>query len=151
MEHAQKIAEALHVSLFRHESSRASLNAYLNLSRVTHYADPQTLRFHHSRILSARPAMGGAFFLIVESCALDMHNTQRGFRAVLFDLNGDAVYRPKLDECRRSRDPAMRDYEKWLATFDPIQHYAAALNDRAAEYARAIEDFRTTAAELLAA
>jgi hypothetical protein len=148
---AQLIADALGQSPYTERRNRPTDNAQENLMGRTHYVDPGTLRFHKSRVLSARPAMGGAFFLIVESCALDYNNTQRGFRAVLFDLIGNTMYHPKLEECRRSRDAAMRDYEKWLATFDPIQHYAAALNDRAAEYARAIEDFRTTAAELLAA
>lgn len=148
---AQKLAEALKTSLFRHESNRATLNAYLNLSRVTHYVDPTTLRFHHSRVLSARPVLDGTFFLIVESCALDYENTERGFRAVLFDLMGNAVYRPKLEQCRRSRNPAVRDYEKWLGMFDPVQHYAAALRERAAEWTRAIEELNTAATDLLAA
>jgi len=128
---AQLIADALGQSLYTERRNRPTDNAQENLMGRTHYVDPGTLRFHKSRVLSARPAMSGAAFLIVESCALDYNNTQRGFRAVLFDLIGNTLYHPKLEECRRSRDAAMRDYNRWLTDFDPVNHYRGELADQA--------------------
>jgi hypothetical protein len=98
----------------------------------THYVNTDTLRFHHSRILSARPIFDGLFFRITESCSLDPDNTRRGFRCVVFDIFGETVYRPSLEICRASRDPAERDCTRWLETFDPVGYYRETLEKRAA-------------------
>ena len=97
----------------------------------THYAEPGTLRFFKARILSARPLYDGLFYWIMESCALDPDNERRGYRAVLFDLFGEAVYRPELEKCRKTRAVAETDYQAWANTFDPIAHYQQALEARA--------------------
>lgn len=101
------------------------------LAGLTHYVSPGTLRFHHSRITSARPVLGGAFFLITETCAKDWHNTNRGHRAVLFDLAGEAVYHPGLDATRSTKAAALRDFERWLTKFDCEAHYLAVIQQRA--------------------
>ena len=147
---AQAIATALHTPTFTDRRSHATDNAQDNLMGRTHYADPNTLRFHHSRILSARTLSCGGFFLIVESCALDYQNTRRGFRAVLFDLMGEAVYRPKLEECRRTRDQATADFWAWFNAFDELGHYRDRMNERADSYARQIVELNAAAAELAA-
>ena len=145
---ARLIADALHAEIYTERRSHPASNAQENLGGRTHYVDPGTLRFHKSRILSARPIMSGAFFLIVESCAIDDKNTRRGFRAVMFDLMGDTVYRPSLEHCRRTREQASRDFEKWLGHFDPIAHYRAAMLERAERLFREGIDLRTAAANL---
>jgi len=142
------IANAFFVDAFKERRNHPADNAQENLMGRTHYVDPGSLRFHKSRILSARPIMSGAFFLIIESCALDFDNTRRGVRAVLFDLMGDTVYRPSLEHCRRTRDQASRDFEKWLGHFDPIAHYRAAMLERAERLFREGVDLRTAAANL---
>ena len=93
-ETARLIADTLSEALFTDRYQNATSNAQENLMGRTHYVDPQTLRFHKSRILSGRPVSMSAFFLIMESCALDYQNTRRGFRAVLFDLAGETVSCP---------------------------------------------------------
>jgi len=109
------------------------------LEGLTYYVSPNTLRFHHSRITSARPVLGGAFFLITETCAKDWDNTERGHRAVLFDLTGNTVYHPGLDATRSTKASALRDFERWLGTFDPEAHYRAEIQRRAHSLAREAE------------
>lgn len=85
-------------STYRFESSHAKTNAQRNLWGRSHYADSDTLRYFHSRILSAHHIKDGQLFYIIESCAADMHNTRRVFRGVVFDLAGQIIYRPSLEE-----------------------------------------------------
>ena len=130
LELAQKLSRTQHLYIVRGFSNPADC-AQDQLSGRTHYAEASTLRFFHARILSARPEIEGLFYRITESCALDPYNDSRGFRVVLFDLFGEAVYRPSLEECRKTRDAAERDFTKWLQTFDPLAHYRDALEARA--------------------
>jgi len=129
------IAAALKTRRFEMESGTPTQRAQSALDGLTYYVTPNTLRFHHSRIIGARPVLGGAFFLILETVAKDYENTQRGTRAVLFDLLGETVYHPKLEETRSTRERALRDYEAWLGTFDPVEHYRAAIQRKAASMA----------------
>lgn len=95
--------------LYRDESQDPKHNAQRNLSGRTHYVDDDTLRYHHSRILSARVIANGLYFGIVESVALDMHNTSRGYRHVIFNLFGNVVgERPSLDECVKTSKSAYK-------------------------------------------
>jgi hypothetical protein len=57
-----------------------------NLCGRTHYVDQDTLRWHKSKIISSHVVDGGLLFAIVTSDALDMQNTKRGFRYVIFDV-----------------------------------------------------------------
>jgi hypothetical protein len=142
------IADTLSEALYTEKYSNPAANAQENLAGRTHYADPQTLRYHKSRILSARPVSMGAFFLILESCAIDYQNTRRGFRAVLFDLAGESVYRPSLDETHKTRDKASAAFWAWFDGFDELAHYREKLNRRADSYARKIQQMNETAAAL---
>lgn len=76
----------------------AKLNAQLNLESRSHYVDDNTLRFHHARILESRDHDNGLLFSLIESCAMDMRNTNRTFRYVIFDLFGNVIARPNLQE-----------------------------------------------------
>jgi len=93
-------------NLYRNESSNPKWNAQRNLSGRTHYVDDDTLRFHHSRVLSARHTDNGLLFAIVTSDALDMHNTKRGYRYVIFDIFGNTLERPKLEDSYRTSKQA---------------------------------------------
>lgn len=85
------------MNLYRNESSDAKTNAQRNLAGRTHYVDDDTLRFHKSRVLSARHTDKGLLFAIVTSDALDMRNTKRGYRYAIFDLFGNVLDRPELE------------------------------------------------------
>ena len=127
---AKKLSLTQNLFQFRGYSSPTDC-AQDQLVGRTHYVDSDTLRFHKSRILSARPKFDGLCYQITESCALDPDNTRRGYRVVLFDLFGSTIYRPTLDECRRSREAAEKDFARWAETFDPIAHYRQNLAARA--------------------
>lgn len=129
------IAAALNTRPFDPSGRTPAQRAQSALDGLTYYVTPNTLRYHHSRIIGARPVLGGAFFLILETVAKDYENTQRGTRAVLFDLLGNTVYHPKLAETRSTRERALRDYETWLGAFDPVEHYRTEIQRKAASMA----------------
>ena len=136
---AQSIATALGTCPFKDSSwLTAASNAQNALSGITHYCDTSTLRFHHSRIVGASVASCGAFFKVIETCAQDYQNTRRGYRVVLFDLTGTAVYRPSLDELTRTREQADKAFYVWLDQFDELGHYRDKINNKADKLARQI-------------
>lgn len=138
-QNAQLIATALDTYPFRDaQRSTPVLNAQDALSGITHYCDADTLRYHHSRIVGACVVSCGAFFKIVETCAQDYNNTRRGYRVVLFDLLGRAVYRPSLDELTRTREQADKAFWAWFNQFDELGHYRDKLNSKADQMARQI-------------
>jgi hypothetical protein len=105
--------------LYRNESSDARYNAQKNLQGRTHYVDDDTLRWHKSRVLSSRHTDGGLLFAIVESVALDMHNTKRGVRYVIFDVFGTVVgKRQDLEHCWRRSEQATKAMWAELETLD---------------------------------
>lgn len=109
------------MNLYREESSYPKPNAQRNLSGRTHYVDDDTLRYHKSRILSTHVCDGGLLFALVESCAMDMNNTKRGVRYVIFDVFGNTIERPKLDECYRTRQQATKAMWRVLNGLDGKQ------------------------------
>ena len=100
------------------------------LTGRTHYVDPDSLRFHHARVLRAKPICSGLFFRIVESCAADYENTKRVFRFVVFDVWGNVVERQNFDNSFSSTDKALKGFDEWLADFDPIEYYRGNLAER---------------------
>jgi hypothetical protein len=78
---------------YREQSSNPLWNAQRNLCGRTHYVDDDTLRFHKSRVISARHTDNGLLFAIVTSDAKDYENKTRGFRYVIFDIFGFVVER----------------------------------------------------------
>ena len=115
----------------------------------THYVDDATLRYFHARITDARPIMEGLFFEIMESSSKDMHNTARGFRVVVFDVFGETVYRPNIEDMKSTSAAAYKAYKADFA-IDPAAHYAEKLQSRARILAREVESL-TKAAEQVAA
>jgi hypothetical protein len=102
------------------------------LSGRTHYVDPETLRFHKGRITGAQRISMGAFFLIIESCAVDYENTRRTFRAVCFDIFGKIVYRPDLDSGSTSNATATKAFYKFWNEFNEVTYYQEELKTRTA-------------------
>ena len=95
-------------SLYKEESYNAKNNAQANLAGRTHYAEDSTLRFFHARILDTFHTDGGLLFALLESVALDMNNTSRGFRFVIFDLFGHTLERPKMEDAFKTKDQAKK-------------------------------------------
>jgi hypothetical protein len=122
-----KAIESAGLRVFRLECYRlGKQNAQQNLRGKTHYVDDDTLRYHHARILDARAICHGLFFKIIESVSLDMRNTRRGFRVVVFDLFGAVMQRQGLEDCYKSRQQAEKHF---YFPIDPQQYYAQRLRE----------------------
>jgi len=119
--------KAFGARLFQSESSDPTSNAQRNLSGRTHYVDTDTLRWHKSRVLSTAILADGLLFRITESCALDMHNTKRGKRCVVFDVFGTTVCRPDLESTSATSDAARNASNREVAALDLAAHYRDAL------------------------
>jgi hypothetical protein len=110
------------INLYERKSyNSAKYDAQLNLSGRTHYVDDDTLRFHHARILETRTHDNGLLFSLIESCAKDMHNTSRTFRYVIFDLFGNVIARPDLEDGFNTSLKARKALYEKLNTFDAEQ------------------------------
>jgi len=94
--------------LFANKSSYPKENAQGNLCGRTHYVDDATLRWHKSRIIASGHTDNGLLFWLISSDALDMHNTKRGFRYVIFDIFGTVVDRPTLEQAFRTSAQARK-------------------------------------------
>lgn len=136
------------MNLYRSESSYPKVNAQRNLCGRTHYVDDDTLRWHHSRVLSARHTDGGLLFAIVCSDALDMHNTKRGYRYVIFDVFGNTVERPTLKEAFSSSRQAEKAMWVALNKIDARAITLAAIDEQEKHFAREISDARRQLAEM---
>lgn len=112
--------------LFENKYYSGKANAQENLRGISHYVDDSTLRYFKSRICDATEIMGGLFFKIVESVSLDMHNTKRGYRVVVFDVFGSTVERASLDDCHKTRKQAERNFHFLL---DAQAYYAKRLRE----------------------
>lgn len=114
---------------YANRSSHPLVEAQKNLIGRTHYVDPDTLRFHKSRVLDCRIHYNGLFISIIESCAVTMDGRKRGFRYVLFDIFGNVVARPDLDDCFKSRAAATRELHKVVGSIDPVAHTKQAIDN----------------------
>lgn len=97
------------------------LNAQRNLMGITHYVDPNTLQFHKSRIVAFNVHDGGLLCSIIESVALDPENRSRGFRYVVFDIAGNVVDRPNLDDTSKTSNAARKSLYAFLNSIDAKQ------------------------------
>jgi hypothetical protein len=118
------------------------------LNDKTHYVTDSSLKYHHSKILSALPASSGLFFKIIESVSIDPYNTKRGFRAVLFDIFGAVVYRPSLEETLKSTVKADKEFYKWFETFNELKHYRETIQFKHESLKRETEDMKEIFTEI---
>lgn len=124
---ARLISRAIGRHPFGYESGDAKHNAQRNLSGISHFADPDTLRFFESRILSTRPEAEGLLFGLVESHRSPTHNG-RSYRFVVFDLRGRIV---TGDNEHSSSAKARQALETFLVGFDVLAHYRKAMAEDA--------------------
>ena len=117
----------LHKRTFDYKSGDPKGNAQRNLSGLTHYVDDNTLRWHHSRIVSTAHLHGGLLFRVTCSDALDMNNTKRGFRSVVFDVFGTVISRPDLEHTHKTSDKAIKASNE--EEIDLVKHYRTALEE----------------------
>lgn len=112
---------------FENTGSNPKYNAQRNLQGRTHYVDDDTLRFHKSKILSARSIDSGLLFAIVTSDAVDYQNTKRGFRFVVFDMFGTVLQRTSLDAVYRTSAQATKAMWEYVNAIDATAHTREAI------------------------
>ena len=123
-EQLAKTIEASWARLFKDRYySDPAAQAQDQLMGRTHYVDPETLRYHHARVLRARPVCSGLLFRIIESTAADYQNTKRVYRYVVFDVWGEVVTRPELEDSFSSTDKALKAFDQWLSGFNLVEYY----------------------------
>ncbi len=132
------------MNLYRDRYNDPKSNAQDNLSGRTHYVEDSTLRFFHARILSAEVFADGLLFGLIESYAADMHNRSRGFRGVLFDVFGDTVYRPDMEDGFSNSRQARKALLAAVQAFDAKAHTLAATQVQRERHARECNDFMAT-------
>lgn len=118
----------IHVRPFQHESCDTKYDAQRNLRGRTHYCDEDTLKFHHSRITGGHIEHSGLVYVLTTSDALDMHNTRRGFRSVVFDVFGTVLSRPDLEHASNTSHQAQKVAEAFEC--DLLAHYKEAIESR---------------------
>jgi hypothetical protein len=139
-------------SLYRSESSYPKNNAQRNLAGRTHYADDDTLRYFHSRIISARETDGGLLFAIVTSDAKDHENRSRGFRYVIFDIFGTAVERnpSSVDhEYFRTSEKATKAMWEALNALDAVELTRKAIINAERQHALEMDRLRADVEKLI--
>ena len=148
---ARNIARACQMSRFERYSDPKH-GAQRNLSGRTHYADDDTLRFFHARVVGCSPERAGLVLVLVESAALDMNNTRRAFRFVAFDLFGTVLDARGAPEAGfRTSDKARQAAADWLESFNVLDHYRQAMAERADRLEREAAALRAGAAAIPAA
>lgn len=132
------------MELYRNRSGYPKPNAQENLMGRTHYVDDDTLRWHKSRIISARATDNGLLFAIVTSDALDMNNTRRGFRYVIFDVFGHVLARTELEKAYRRSEQATKAMWGELNAINAKAVTICALHRYAKQTEKEIAEFRKT-------
>jgi hypothetical protein len=146
-DHAERGVQDM--QLYRNEGSIPKFNAQRNLMGRTHYVDDDTLRWHKSRVLSARCTDGGLLFAILTSDALDMHNTKRGYRYMIFDLFGTVLSRVDLENAFTSSARAEKAMWDELNKIDAVAVTLAAIEVSQENYAKEMQRLRETVNALI--
>ncbi len=131
-------------NLYRNESSYPKVNAQRNLSGRTHYVDDDTLRFHHSRVLSCHITDSGLLLAIVCSDSLNYQHTKRGFRYTIFDVFGTAQERQSLDEAHRTKAQCLKAMWNALNKLDAREITLSAINTAEHQHDREMGELRAT-------
>ena len=97
--------------------------AQKQLEGKTHYVDESTLKYFKCRIVSALPVSNGLFFKIIENLPNDPTTNKKGFRAVVFDVFGEIIFRLNLDEMSKTAHLADTAFYKWFEKFNETEHY----------------------------
>ncbi len=118
------------------------LHAQRNLIGRTHYVNDDTLRFHKSKILASYVVDCGLLFALVESCALDMDNTRRGFRYVVFNVFGHVISRVDLEDCFGTKAAATKAMWAWLNECDAKTETLEALERVERRHAQEMAELR---------
>jgi hypothetical protein len=90
----------------------------------------------------SRNSPDGLLFYLVESVALDMNNTRRGYRYAIFNVFGTCLERPSLDESYKTSEQARKALYAVLDTLDAKALTLAAIDEQQRSHAREMESLR---------
>lgn len=127
------------MQLYQDKVDSPKYNAQHNLFGRTHYVDDNTLRAFKARILSTHITDGGLLFAMVESCSGDYDHTFRVFRPVVFDVFGNVIYRPNIDESFKTRKAATKTMWEYLNTLDAVKITKEAIKREKAQHKREMD------------
>ncbi len=105
---------------YSYRSCDAKHNAQQNLQGRTHYVSDDSLRYHKSRVLQSGHTDNGLLFYIIESYAVDIHNTRRLQRPVVFDLFGTVVLHCDLEDGYKNKRQATKALWDTLNSIDAV-------------------------------
>jgi hypothetical protein len=126
--------------------SNATKEATALAAGRTHYFEPDTLRYFHSRISRVAIAADGMALVTLESASADSGNTRRGYRVNVHDLTGTVVNdRQDVDSLIASKAAADKAFHAAVATADlrALEILGKAINRETSRHARALEDLKT--------
>ena len=129
-------------TLYECRSGYPDIDAQRNLEGKTHYVDADTLKYHKSRVLYSRASDDGLLFAIVESYAVTSDGKKRAFRHVIFDVFGNVIDRPALEQGVNSQQKARELLYRAMAGLNAIALTENAIRKYERECKAEIEDLR---------
>lgn len=110
------------ISRFEERSGYPLNQAQRNLEGRTHYADDNTLKFFRAKIKSCSIMDDGLLLGIVESCAAGFDRADGTiYRPVFFDVFGNVVYRPEIEESYNNLKSAQKAFWSKANELDAIK------------------------------
>lgn len=125
--------------------SNATKEAAALAAGRTHYFDPDTLRYFHSRISRVAIVADGMALVTLESASADANNTRRGYRVNVHDLTGRVINdRQDVDSLIVSKRTADRAFHDAVNACEQTARHilVEAINRETSRHARALEDLK---------
>jgi len=117
----------------------------------THYFDPDTLKYFHSRVVRLAIAGEGMALVTLELASADPDNTRRGYRVNVHDLTGRVINeRQDVDNLIASKAKAERAFHDAVNAVEQTARHilAEAIGRQTQTHARALEDLKAAARAL---
>lgn len=109
------------IELFQERSGFPLNQAQRNLEGKTKYVDDATLRSFVAKIHSVQVLEEGLVLGIVESVQAGPNaDAGRVYRPVFFDVFGNTIYRPSIDDSFNTLKQAQSDFWKQADGIDPV-------------------------------
>ena len=102
--------------------SSARIDAIESLEGRTSYYSAFNLRYFNCKILHCQVIYDGLFLMTIESVS-NPYDKVKTFRSVVFDIFGDIVYRPDLDNGFNNKNQALKDFNHWNNSFSALTYY----------------------------
>lgn len=122
---AYKIKSALHRQ-YQERYMDPTYDAQQNLSGISPWANPDTLRYFECRISNSQALEYGTLYFVESSISAAECPIDERKRLNVFDLLGNCVFEAK----EKSKEKSRKAFEEWREAFDPLEHYKQALQSK---------------------